>query len=405
MAGSNHPSSTFSSKAYMPTSPIAENTSAGRQRVRLGRIAPAVVLICFLLDILLRLLPAEFITFRAWESMILFATGDGPFIPNAIYRSMRSSGDLASFANLPHQRQYREEVFTTDAAGYRNRRETSKPFTGILLVGDSFAAGSGVSDALTLSEQLSNISGRRVYNGAETSKFWELLQHLQMNRGLVVWQQSERGPLLLSTVHEQSWKRQLIHRAFGDERAEALRRIYNYFLALKSYSPLRILFGRAVKALQNDKILPNPYRRGAAVGKLRNGREILFLPSEVENYDLDRPTDPEGFVQLQRQLQEKGLGLLVLLVPDKYVVYHDLLLSTSPGKEHRQFLDVVEQHLTAANVPVLNLTSRFRKQAEAVLARDEYLYWLDDTHWNAEGIREAAESITNSKAVSECPCR
>ena len=105
------------------------------------------------------------------------------------------------------------------------------------------------------------------------------------------------------------------------------------------------------------------------------------------------------------QLQNEGIGLLVLLVPDKYVVYHDLLWSTSPHTERRQYLDVIEQRLDAANVAVLNLTPRFRKQAEALLARDEYLYWLDDTHWNAEGIREAAQAIADSKAVSECPCK
>ena len=176
-------------------------------------------------------------------------------------------------------------------------------------------------------------------------------------------------------------------------------------MALESYSPLKILFGRAVKLLQNDKILPNPYRSAVVAAKLRNGREILFLSSEVKNYEMDRPTDPEFFIQLKIQLQEKGIGLLVLLVPDKYVVYHDLLLPASPQTERRPFLDVVEQRLAAANVPVLNLTPDFRKQAEALLARGEYLYWLDDTHWNAEGIHEAAQAITNSKAVSECSCR
>jgi hypothetical protein len=385
---------------------MTEDATNSQRRLLIGRIGPAVVLICLLLDISLRFLPPRFVTFRAWESMTLFATANGPFIPNAVYSNMRSSGDLANLANLPHLRQYREEVFSTDAGGYRNRRETAKPFTGILLVGDSFVAGSGVSDALTLSEQLNTISGHRVYNGAGTPSLWELLQSLQMNRGLVVWQQSERSPLLMSaTVPEQSWKRLLVRRAFGNDRAAALLRMHRYITVLESYSPLHILLGRAVKFLQNDKILPNPYSSEAIAAKLRNEREILFLPSELKNYELDRPTDPEGFVQLKMQLQKKGIGLLVLLVPDKYVVYHDLIVSASTRPEHPQFLDIVEQRLVAANVPVLNLTPLFRKQAEALLTRDEYLYWLDDTHWNAEGIREAAQAITDSKAVSECPCR
>ena len=389
----------------MVTQPMAQDSTHSQPRLLLGRIGPAVVLLCLVLDISLRLLPPRLITFRAWEAVTLFATGTGPFVPNAAYRSTRSSGDLANLANLPHQRQLREEVFSTDAAGYRNRAETAKPFTGILLLGDSFAAGSGVSDSLTLSEQLHAISGRRVYNGALTPNFWELLQSLQMTRGLVVWQQSEREGLPSSTVSEQDWKRQLARKAFGDKRAETAREIYKYATAWESYSPLEILCSRAVKLLQNEKIFPNPYRDWVVAARLRNGQEILFLSSEVQKYETDRRTDPEFFVQLKMQLQQKGIGLLVVLVPDKYVVYRDLTSPPPPQTERPRYLDVVEQRLAAANVPALNLTPLFRQQAASLLARDEYLYWLDDTHWNGEGIREAAQAITNSKAVSECPCR
>jgi hypothetical protein len=80
-------------------------------------------------------------------------------------------------------------------------------------------------------------------------------------------------------------------------------------------------------------------------------------------------------------------------------------LPPPPQTERPRYLDVVEQRLAAANVPVLNLTPLFREQAASLLARDEYLYWLDDTHWNGEGIREAAQAITNSTAVSKCGCR
>jgi hypothetical protein len=391
---------------------MTEDSTNSQPKLLLGRIGPAVVLICLLLDISLRFMPPRLIAFRAWESMTLFATGDGPFIPNAVYRSKRSSGDLASLANLPDLRQYREEVFSTDSAGYRNRRETATPFSGILVLGDSFTAGNGVSDAFTLSEQLHEISGFPVYNGAESPNFWQLLEHLQMNRGLVIYQQLERAPLpyslVASALPDQSLRRRLVRKVFGDQRAETLRRRYasadKWFRAFKSYSPVKILSGRAVKFLQNDKIFPNPYGSAVVASKLRNGREILFLPTELNTHDPRKPTNPVGFIQLKLELQKRGIGLLVLLVPDKYTIYRDLLSPASPETE-RQFLDVVEQHLAAANVPVLNLTPLFRRQAEALFPRDEYLYWLDDSHWNAEGIREAAQAIADSPAVSECSCR
>ncbi len=385
--------------------PVAKDATNSPPRILLGRIGPAVLLICLLLDITLRFLPPRLVSFRAWEPVTFLAPSTSPFNPNMAYSNKQSYGDLAGYANLPHLREYREEVFHTDAAGYRNRGAVVKPFQGILLTGDSFTAGSGISDEQTLSEQLQRISGIPVYNAALTPNLGGLLHDLQMTRGLVIWQVSERNPLPSSHFPpEPSWRTRL-RRALGNERAETVFRMTNSLVIIRAYSPLQILFGRAVRLLQNDQILPNPYHGAAVSAKLRNGRETLFISTEVQNYALHRPADPEFLVQLNTQLQKQGLGLLVLLVPDKYFVYHDLLLKVPPHTEHRPFLDVVEQRLAAANVPVINLSTRFRKQAEALLDHDQYLYWMDDTHWNAAGIREAAQALADSKAVSECRCR
>jgi hypothetical protein len=98
------------------------------------------------------------------------------------------------------------------------------------------------------------------------------------------------------------------------------------------------------------------------------------------------------------------MGLLVLLVPTKYEVYRDLL-SPPASKEGGGFSDLVERRLNAARVPVINLQPHFHSQAQALLPSYVYLYWLDDTHWTAEGIREAAEAIGESRAVLDCHCK
>ncbi len=379
---------------------MTDLTKNSRHGISLGRIAPAIVLICFLLDVSLRSLPPRLIAFRGWEALSAFATGNRPFIRNGFYWNPRSYGDLANLGNLRHMRQYREDVFTTDADGYRNRREIAKPFQGILLLGDSFTAGAAVRDDQTLNEQLGNISGCPVYNGGSSPNSLELLNHLQMTRGLVVWEQSERTPIPLLPLMNEPRPHlgfRLLSRILGTERVELLQR-------LRDYSPLQIVFGRAVRLFQNDKILPNPFR-GVAEARLSNGREVLFGKTEIENYELDRPTDPAYFVALKTQLEKEGIGLLVLLVPDKYVVYHDLIVPPSPLPERRPFLDIVEERLVAAHVPVVNLTPHFREEAKALLPRDEYIYWMDDTHWNAKGIHEAAQVIAETKAISQLPCR
>jgi hypothetical protein len=383
---------------------MSNDLNSSRQKALLGKIAPTMVFVCLLLDISLRFVPPRVFAFRASEALTIFASGNAPYVPNSFYRNERSFGDLPNFANLPRTRHYREEVFTTDANGYRNRRKTAKPFEGIVLLGDSFStSASGIRDEQTLSEQLGDLSGCSVYNGGSSPEPMELLSFLQMNHGLVIWEQSERTALSHPSLaeildHELSWNWRPIRRILGDERVQDLRGII-------AYSPLEIVLGRAVKLLQNDEIFPNPYRGVIAEANLRNGQEMLFLQSEVENYELDRPTDPAFFVARKKELQEKSIDLIVLLVPDKYVVYHDLLSPAPPGPDREPFLNLVEKRLVGDGVPVVNLTPIFRERARALIDNDKYLYSLDDTHWNAEGIHEAAESIVESQAFLGHSCR
>jgi len=365
------------------------NNASGHSRHQglLGRIAPAVIATCLLLDLSLRFVPPSFFSFRAWEAMHRLGPGKGPFLDNASYRNPRAYGDLANIANLPQNRQYHEEVFHTDGAGYRNRHPPAKPFSGILLVGDSFAAGAGVPDEQSPGEQIRTATGLPVYNAAGTYNVAKLITQLQMNQGLVIWQQSERTGLPgvpVARVAKRGW---------GD-RIQALKQQATFrYSGYWHYSPLGIVLGRAVRVLQNDRLLPNPYRGSVFVAKLQNGREMLFFWGEVANYYQDRTAKTDFFVKLNARLEKRGLRLLVLLVPDKYVVYHDLIVPAPRPSDRMPFLSAVEQHLASADVPVLNLEPLFRKRAAELLPGDDYLYWLDDSHWNARGIHEAAEAV------------
>jgi hypothetical protein len=56
-------------------------------------------------------------------------------------------------------------------------------------------------------------------------------------------------------------------------------------------------------------------------------------------------------------------------------------------------LRALADRLRAAGVPVVDSTPLLAAQAAERLPRHEYLYWRDDTHWNAAGIRLAAEAV------------
>ncbi len=172
------------------------------------------------------------------------------------------------------------------------------------------------------------------------------------------------------------------------------------------YSPMEIWSGRLIKAIENDRILPNPYRQLVDVRTLPNGREMLIFPQEELNYLRDRPTDPAFIVQVGKRLQTNGIGFLVVLVPDKFVVYHDLLLPAKgdPNTPRTPFMDIVAQRLADAHIPVVNLTETFRAEAASRLTHDSYLYWFDDTHWNGDGIHLAATEIVKSGLLPKQAC-
>ncbi len=53
----------------------------------------------------------------------------------------------------------------------------------------------------------------------------------------------------------------------------------------------------------------------------------------------------------------------------------------------------METSLRESRLEVVTLTSVFRTRAADALERGEYIYWLDDTHWNGAGTSTAAEEI------------
>ncbi len=178
----------------MRTEQLAAGEPERNRRGILGWIGPAIVLACLLLDVSFRFLPPRFVAYRAWEAVRLFATAGGPFAPNTVYRNPKAYGDLANMANLPSLRQYRPESFTTNSEGYRNRHERPSPFNGILLLGDSFGASTGVPDDQSFGEQLAQASGLPVYN-ASGNDYAFSMDELRMGCSWVVWEQSERRDL------------------------------------------------------------------------------------------------------------------------------------------------------------------------------------------------------------------
>jgi SGNH hydrolase-like domain, acetyltransferase AlgX len=376
----------------------------------LGKLVSALLVILCAVDVFTRFLPAGYYTFRAWEPMTLYHGRPGAFAPNRTYFNPRSSGDLAHFANYPNLRQFRPERFSTDGCGNRN---TPDIFEGgpadIILLGSSFTVGSGVDDDDTLSAQVQRLGGLKVYNAGgadldQTGWIRALAKRLKMNqtrKGTVILEYLERSPVLPRAVPDAyDWLAETDTlckpRPLWRTRAGWLTMLTNF----AAVSPLEIYSRSLLQRLQNDVVLPNPYKEGVVRETLSNGTPILFYQVEVNiayaARDVDGPI--RNWKQLSDELAKSGLNFVLLLVPDKYTIYYPMLRAPARGKpQGSQYLSALEGRLRQEGIPVINLTAEFTRDAVSEFRQGRYIYWLDDTHWNAEGIKIAASAIVRNR--------
>ena len=348
---------------------------------RTGWVMPALILALLVSDGALRLVPLRFFAFRAWEGLL---HGDQPhrvFAPDQHVHSPRCYGDLASAANRRDLREYHVEDFTTDALGFRNPPGLSEhgPIS-VLVNGNSFAVGVGVSDDETLGARLTERLGVGVYTvaGVPTPRVADLVAlrpHLAMQSG---------GVLLHVYLEGYELK--------GPEEQE--QPAYRFDLPPRSQLVENFWISRlSILALQEKKWLrPHWHEEGVAVRTLRNGQPILFPAPDLAHYADESPPDVGAWRWLGARVEREGLALIVVLVPDKFTVYAPLLRKPPP-RPRVQRVDRLEELLRAAGVRVINLKPIFEARAAEELDQGRTIYWRDDTHWNARGIELAADEI------------
>jgi hypothetical protein len=318
-------------------------------------------------------------------------TAGEAFEPNLRLEVPATYGDLARMANIQDSEERRSLRISTDALGFRNV-EASGPVAGILF-GDSFSIA-GDDDRETLSAQLGQRIGCTLYNAAspdeefrrpDLSLVRSLAKRVGVANGFVLIEQVERRALVARTPRERRVRGKF--RRLWSQFWQEVRR-------LTRDSPVKRFAENTMKAIRDDRILPNNYLQNVVEAKLRNGARMLFLPSELRTYEITRLPPLDYWINLNRDLDRLRLKLLVVLVPNKHTVYRPLLEGRQPSPAGDQdLLAQLESALRAAGVLVINLTPVLRRHAEAGLPRHQYVYWRNDTHWNAEGVRIAADEI------------
>lgn len=388
---------------------------------RLEVVAPATMVVFGVLDIALRFMPIAWLAFRAWEAVIDHPKPNAPFAALKVYRSSHAYGDLSNLGNCPAVREYHAEIFTTDEYGFRNPPQTAdaRVATGVL-VGASFFAGCGLNDDETLSARLSARSRCRVYNAAGPLDYCNCarrtVSRLNMHQGTVIcefYEGSDYPQDFLDCLDARHVKYdfdsnpdrlEYFHRhpahqpTSWDERWDVWWRTWAKSVCDHiPESRLEIVAVETYKLLQNDRILPNaPAHTMVTSRTLRNG-DVMLFPGDTL-WRLRQPKDPSWIpfycAWFANEMRKDNLGLIAVLVPEKYTVYRPLFSPPEAAQdESTQYLDQVERGLKRAGIPVVNLLPVFRQAAIEGLADHRYVYRRDDTHWNPRGVEIAADSI------------
>jgi hypothetical protein len=318
------------------------------------------------------------------------------FEPKRTYVNDAAYGDLAALGNMRDVRVLRREAFTTDSLGFRNAvPEGSRPVA--VTIGTSFIAGSGLSDDETLARRLSALLGDHVYNAGGVRTLTEqtvdtLCESIDLkNGGTAVIEYFERAepPALGKPPAGDTLGRAVFDRILGPLRSAELGGW------LRS-SPLRIFLATQRKAIENGILLPNSYGRNVIRKDLVNGDPMLFFPEDYARpgWPADAPRRAaEYFQSLRSRLAKRHARLFVVIIPTKYTVYGSLLRETADTAPNVEFLEQMQAALVDAGVPVANLTRTMQQAAREGLARRDYVYWRDDTHWNPTGVSLAAAQI------------
>jgi hypothetical protein len=368
--------------------------------MKLQVVMTAMLVAAFCADAATRALPMGTWSFRAWEAVSAFRASSSPFEPRAAYDSPHASGDLANLGNLRTMRVYRRETFTTDAYGFRNPPGRAESGTvSALLIGDSFAVGSGVPDHLTLAAQLTDTWGITTYTVAPwlptSGSMAAVTAMLRLKPGSVV-------------IYQQAHFYDASHAAtFAPSPLPPVSVVERMWRSVDSpIWPMQIVVNRAVKRWQDGDLLPNPYASAVRRVQLRNGDNTLayandrfteeMTPGAVEVVSRSR-----AFVEeLADRARGLGLRFVVVLVPLKMTVYEHLRVQ-SPHDEPRMPGNLAEtdRQFRAAGLSVVNLFEPLTAGATRAARRYQYLYWRDDTHWNPAGIAIAAREIAAALAT------
>lgn len=179
-----------------------------------------------------------------------------------------------------------------------------------------------------------------------------------------------------------------------DERLKAFLSRYFY-----SYEMLKYILGRS--GTNNPHLPELNESSGGGLAYRNEGLELVFHIEHLNSMERDDPPPwiargaeltPENILRIQEICDQKGIEFVVVICPSKEQVYWDIVktLLAEPERYDPDWPNSSIESLGMENdIHVLDLTPVFRAHS------GNQIYFTEDTHWNIEGNRLAAEATYN----------
>ncbi|MEZ5550326.1 MAG: hypothetical protein R3E82_05520 [Pseudomonadales bacterium] len=330
------------------------------------------------------------IYYRPHEKFAYFDNGLGrkTYSKNVDFEMDVPYGDLIALSKLTTvPPKPRRVIFKTDSQGNRNEHD----FHGqeYALVGDSFIAGSGLSQQHTITSQLLQIYSIDTYNLAHPGDVQDYITYIKSFRKNV---ESDDTKFLLFLFEGNDFPKHHADTAFlahSNEYLESMRyAMWRYYKVFSDTSIYRFIYSTSRSALALNK------ETQSVVVKEINGKRIAFLESYIRttvNEELLVNPETENAV---RSVADSVSHLV--FIPTKYRVYYQLLstsqsgeLSDLPNKQW-EYVQVLGRMF---DIPTIDLTPDLSAKSAELLADGSFTYWEDDTHWNQNGVAVAAKIL------------
>ncbi|MFH0770830.1 MAG: hypothetical protein V1926_05670 [Candidatus Peregrinibacteria bacterium] len=335
-------------------------------------------------------LPPQAYHFRPWIYMTGAFRYDQPRKNERMV--MNGYGDLANMLGVPKYRIVRPFVWTNDAYGFRNTTATQHDRADIVVIGDSFMANAADSDETAFVTQLQSKRQSSVTAAVplDMSRFLAEQRFLQAPPKIVIWGRVERN---LSGDNGEIQKLWSDTSCFSDPPSvltQAKRIVKSGIGGFVEYARLSVVnrFSNQMIKLLVYRITGSPL--DSEVWLHENPAQMLFLRKGAQL--AERSADKRGYDQTVQAvaharecLAKRGTTLMFLPIPDKEHIYSSFAGIVPPKEDPLQrMIDLTQKE----NIEVVSLLRPFLRE------KTHLLYWPDDTHWNAEGIRIAVEATT-----------